>query len=97
MCKTAICLLHVRQDKVAGRDRQEDLAKNESISISLQMDKALREAVFRAGGARSLARKLGVSHQTIVQWKRCPVLRVLEVEKLTGVSKERLRPDIYPP
>lgn len=43
-----------------------------------------------------MARALGTSHQAIVQWSRAPVVRVLEIERLTGVSRHELRPDIYP-
>lgn len=59
------------------------------------MDEALREAISRAGGMRALGRKLGISHVAIGGWKRCPPLRVLEIERLTGVPKEALRPDLY--
>ena len=61
------------------------------------MDKALREAIFRAGGMRALGRQLGISHAAVQQWKKCPVLRVLEIERLTGVPKEELRPDVFRP
>ncbi len=56
----------------------------------------MREAVLAAGGLRALGRKLGIAWQAVQQWERCPPLRVLEVERLTGVSRHRLRPDIYP-
>jgi DNA-binding transcriptional regulator YdaS (Cro superfamily) len=29
-------------------------------------------------------------------WKACPPLRVLAVERVSGVSRHRLRPDLYP-
>lgn len=60
-------------------------------------DKALLEAIDQAGGVRALARQLGIAHQAILQWSRAPVMRVLEIERLTGVSRYHLRPDIYPP
>jgi DNA-binding transcriptional regulator YdaS (Cro superfamily) len=61
------------------------------------MDEALQEAVKAAGGVRALGRMLGTSHTAIMRWDQVPALRVLEVERLTGVSKERLRPDLYRP
>jgi DNA-binding transcriptional regulator YdaS (Cro superfamily) len=61
-------------------------------------DKALIEAIRRAGGARALARELGtVSHQAISRWERAPPRRVLEIERITGISRYRLRPDVYGP
>jgi DNA-binding transcriptional regulator YdaS (Cro superfamily) len=59
-------------------------------------DKALLEAIERAGGIRPLGRLLGIAHQSIPKWKRTPPERVLELERLTGVSRHRLRPDLYP-
>jgi len=61
------------------------------------MDKALQEAARRAGGVRALARMLGINHQSIIRWLRTPAVRVLEIERLTGVPRYQLRPDLYPP
>jgi len=59
-------------------------------------ERALRQAVAAAGGPSALARRLGVSPQAVVQWRECPVRRVLDVERLSGVSRSELRPDVYP-
>jgi DNA-binding transcriptional regulator YdaS (Cro superfamily) len=59
-------------------------------------DKALREAISRAGGQHALARALGIAQPAVAQWRKAPVLRVLEIERLTGVSRHDLRPDVYP-
>lgn len=61
------------------------------------MDKRLQEALKIAGGHRALARAIGISHQTISKWTRVPPIRVLAVEAATGIPREVLRPDIYPP
>ena len=60
---------------------------------------ALLHAVAQAGGQTALARKLKVKPQAVHQWMsagRVPVLRVLAVEAASGVSRNALRPDIYP-
>ena len=60
---------------------------------------AVIHAVDKGGGQSALARKLGVRPQAVQKWcalGRVPVLRVLAVEALTGVSRKKLRPDIYP-
>ena len=59
------------------------------------MDDVLQEAVRRVGGLRVLARALGVSHQAILQWDRAPPRRVLDLERLTGIPRHDLRPDLY--
>ena len=46
-----------------------------------------------------LARTLGVNKSTITRWAsgRVPAERVLDVERITGVPRHALRPDLYPP
>lgn len=60
----------------------------------------MREAFARACSTvkskRVLARRIRVSHQTIYNWDVVPAVRVLAVERATGVSRHELRPDIYP-
>jgi DNA-binding transcriptional regulator YdaS (Cro superfamily) len=61
----------------------------------------LREAVERAraavGGGAALARELNLKRQAVYQWDKVPPLRVLEVERATGIPRHVLRPDLYPP
>jgi DNA-binding transcriptional regulator YdaS (Cro superfamily) len=61
------------------------------------MDEPLRRALEAAGGKAALAKAIGLTHQALSTWRRVPPLRVLAVEKVTGISREVLRPDIYPP
>ena len=50
-----------------------------------------------AGGVTALAGPLGISAQAISQWDEVPPLRVLAVERATGIPRSELRPDLYPP
>lgn len=56
-------------------------------------------ACEKVGGQAALARKLGVGYTTVYSWadRGLPVGRVLDVERVTGVPRHELRPDIYPP
>ena len=64
------------------------------------MDKKSLRFLVEAKGLRfaDLARGLRVDKSTITKWSngRIPAERVLEVERLTGISRADLRPDIYP-
>ena len=42
-----------------------------------------------------LAVRLGLTPQAISDWKQVPVARCADVERVTGVPRERLRPDIF--
>ena len=68
------------------------------IAYPFPMDEqaVLTEAVRAAGGTAALARAIGTTPQAISQWRRVPAARVIEVEAVSGVSRERLRPDLYP-
>ena len=58
--------------------------------------KALREAVENVGGQAEFARLIGITAQAVSQWDEVPPLRVLAVERVSGVSRHKLRPDLYP-
>jgi DNA-binding transcriptional regulator YdaS (Cro superfamily) len=58
------------------------------------MDKGLHRAVEQAGSLRKLAKKIGVSHQAISQWRSVPAHRLLAVERATGIPRAELRPDL---
>lgn len=47
---------------------------------------------------KELATKLGVKDPAITKWEkgRVPAERVLDVERVTGVPRHRIRPDLYP-
>lgn len=57
---------------------------------------ALRRAVDRVGGQAKFARLVGVTAQAVSQWDEVPPLRVLTVERVSGVPRHELRPDLYP-
>jgi DNA-binding transcriptional regulator YdaS (Cro superfamily) len=61
------------------------------------MNIALKFAIQKIGNQATLARALGISSQAITQWGKVPPTRVIEIERLTGVNRSDLRPDIYPP
>ena len=43
----------------------------------------------------ALASALGHHRQAVYRWGRIPAERVIEIEQLTGVPREELRPDIF--
>jgi TorA maturation chaperone TorD len=59
-------------------------------------DLGLRAAIESIGGVSELARRVGISQPSVSNWDRVPAERVLAVESATGVSRLRLRPDLYP-
>ncbi len=56
---------------------------------------ALAEAALRVGGVAKLAEMLGLSRQAVYKWKRVPAERAPQIERLTGVPRAELRPDLY--
>lgn len=68
-----------------------------------ERDAALLRAIEEAGGPSALARFISenyepITAQAICDWRRCPPLRVLQVERAceARVSRHELRPDLYP-
>jgi hypothetical protein len=61
-----------------------------------QLEPGLRLAVEAAGGTiTALADLLGIRPQAVAQWDGIPTGRILEIEKVTGVDRAKLRPDLY--
>ncbi len=58
---------------------------------------ALQRALNAKGTLIALAKELNITPEAVCNWRRVPVARVLAVEKITGVPRWELRPDIYPP
>jgi len=57
---------------------------------------ALGRAIRQAGGVSKLSDALGITGPAISQWDRVPANRVIAVERITGVPRHELRPDLYP-
>lgn len=51
--------------------------------------------VHNAGTISALAAHLGISRGAVCQWDKVPTERVLQVERITGVSRHDLRPDVF--
>lgn len=62
----------------------------------MQTPDPIKLAASKVGGIVKLSEALGLSRGAVSQWKRVPPHRVLDVERLTGVHREILRPDLYP-
>jgi TorA maturation chaperone TorD len=58
-------------------------------------DPGLTEAFRSTGGVSELARRLGISQPSVSNWIRVPAERVIAVEAATGISRNKLRPDLY--
>lgn len=53
------------------------------------------QAAEKAGGVVALARELGIKHTALYSWNRVPAERVLDIERITGISRHEQRPDIF--
>lgn len=59
----------------------------------------VEEAIKKAGSQSTLAANLGIKQANISRWLKrgvVPPRKVLLVESLTGVPRQRLNPEIYP-
>lgn len=59
-----------------------------------QLLEGVARAVQAAGTFAELARRLGISRAAVHKWHRVPEERVDEVERVTGVPRYLLRPDL---
>jgi DNA-binding transcriptional regulator YdaS (Cro superfamily) len=64
--------------------------------MSQVADPAMRR-LRKDGHLPVIAEKLKIARQAPYAWKRVPPDRVIKVEKITGIPRHKLRPDLYPP
>jgi DNA-binding transcriptional regulator YdaS (Cro superfamily) len=55
----------------------------------------IRLAIEKAGSVKALAEMLNVTPQAISQWKRIPADRVPDLERVSGIPRHELRPDMW--
>jgi len=60
-----------------------------------ERDAGLLEAIKAATGILALGRKLGLSQAAVSRWRKVPPHRVVEIERVTGVPRATLRPDLF--
>ena len=60
-----------------------------------KLSRGLTEIRTTKGLQSALAKHLGVTRQAISDWPAVPIERLRDVEKFTGIPREKLRPDIF--
>lgn len=69
--------------------------ENSVKSVDTRPGPTVRQVIERAGGLSILARAINTDRRLIHKWKQIPAKRVLDVERVTGISRHELRPDIF--
>jgi DNA-binding transcriptional regulator YdaS (Cro superfamily) len=59
------------------------------------MDKFAAWLNGERGRVTELAAACKITHSAVSQWTRVPIERVAVVERVTGISRKELRPDVY--
>lgn len=59
------------------------------------MDSGIQVALQAAGGVAKLARLLDINYQAVYQWKRIPAERLIQIEQVTDIPRDKLRPDLF--
>jgi hypothetical protein len=63
--------------------------------IYRRRDAALLDAIAAIGSQSELARQLDISRAAVCHWQRVPLRHLRRIAELTGIPRERLRPDLY--
>lgn len=54
----------------------------------------IKDICKKRGDLKDLSERLGLSHVTLLRWKRVPDKRLTAVSKITGIPVDKLRPDL---
>ncbi len=65
--------------------------------MSMNRDPVIERVADTVGGIVSLSLALGLSRGAVSQWKKVPAAWVLEIERMSGISRYELRPDVFGP
>lgn len=66
-----------------------------SVTMTKPRDQIMTKVFAFYGNATQLASYLGVSKQAVSQWKRIPFRYLKMISEQTGISRRKLRPDLY--
>jgi DNA-binding transcriptional regulator YdaS (Cro superfamily) len=58
-------------------------------------NKILIKVFMHFGGASALARELEISRAAVSHWREVPFRHLKRISELTGISRRKLRPDLY--
>lgn len=64
--------------------------------ITRRAKDACARAIAILGGRAEAARRLRRSYQAVDEWRQVPAGLAITIERLTGVPRSDLRPDLYP-
>jgi DNA-binding transcriptional regulator YdaS (Cro superfamily) len=59
-----------------------------------QAKRAMRRLRDQPGQLARIARAINVNPQAVSQWQMVPLERLLAVERVSGIPREELRPDV---
>lgn len=65
------------------------------VVVSEEMAAGLERAVEAAGNRTRMAIALGLNPSSVSRWTKVPAERILDIEKLFGVPRATLRPDLF--
>ena len=63
--------------------------------VPLMKDPVIDRVVKAAGGPTLLANALGIRAPSVYSWKKIPPARAADIEKITGIPRHELRPDLW--
>jgi DNA-binding transcriptional regulator YdaS (Cro superfamily) len=55
----------------------------------------IKLAIEKAGSVKALASRIGITPQSVSQWRRVPVEHVRAIEAITGLPKHEIRADVF--
>ena len=61
-----------------------------------ERDPALELALSPRMAVTEIAEAVGISRAAVSQWRRVPEKHLAVVARITGISRRRLRPDLFP-
>lgn len=69
--------------------------KKKKSTRKAKISEGLRQIRDTPSLSAMIARRIGITRQAVSDWDKVPLGRLLEVEQITGIPREKLRPELF--
>lgn len=79
----------------ANSEQVQPARSGPTSSARPERSEMLQRVLAKVRSESWLAKQLGIAPQSLWKWRDVPIRHVNEIERIVGIPREKLRPDIF--
>ena len=97
LLKTRLTIRRKRKGKESFQQASDLLLRGSKATFTLAVmrNPIVKRVVRAVGTARAVGEACGITGQAVSLWRHVPIEHVFTVERISGIPREELRPDIF--